>query len=169
MIASRISISNLDSRTGIEIYLPKPAATCHSHFGRLRGSPLLPLCRSDWHIQLYHSCRIFNETNRFAEKILQTSVPGEYVRHPEEKNLIFWCRRDGILSTARSVCSHIIQSFTQKEKWLYRRLGLPLYQFTANQSPVYLFFLNFLEYVFSPLESRGAPFQKTIYLSPRVL
>lgn len=67
-------------------------------------------------------------------------------------------------------------TFTQEEKWLYRRLGLPLYQFTAifpRTRARFISFsfqntkrasLNFLEYVFSHLESHGAAFQETIYL-----
>lgn len=65
-------------------------------------------------------------------------------------------------------------TFTQEEKWLYRRLGLPLYQFTAifpRTRARFISFsfqntkrasLNFLEYVFSHLESHGAPFQEAI-------
>jgi len=64
--------------------------------------------------------------------------------------------------------------FTQEEKWLYRRLGLPLYQFTAifpRTRARFISFsfqntkrasLNFLEYVFSHLDSHGAPFEETI-------
>ena len=67
-------------------------------------------------------------------------------------------------------------TFTQEEKWLYKRLGLPLYQFTAifpRTRARFISFsfqntkrvsLNFLEYVFSHLESHGAPFEETIYL-----
>jgi len=67
-------------------------------------------------------------------------------------------------------------TFTQEEKWLYKRLGLPLYQFTAifpRTRARFLSFsfqntkrvsLNFLEYVFSHLESHGAPFEETIHL-----
>jgi len=67
-------------------------------------------------------------------------------------------------------------TFTQEEKWLYQRLGLPLYQFTAilpRSRARFISFsfqntkrasLNFLEYVFSHLESHGAPFEETIYL-----
>jgi len=65
-------------------------------------------------------------------------------------------------------------TFTQDEKWLYKRLGLPLYQFTAIFPRIRARFisfssqntkrasLNFLEYVFSHLESQGAPFEETI-------
>ena len=65
-------------------------------------------------------------------------------------------------------------TFTQEEKWLYKRLGLPLYQFTAifpRTRARFISFsfqntkrasLNFLEYVFSHLESHGAPFQEAI-------
>jgi transposase len=68
-------------------------------------------------------------------------------------------------------------TFTQEEKWLHKRLGLPLYQFTAifpRTRARFISFsfqntkrasLNFLEYVFSHLESHGAPFEETIYLS----
>jgi transposase len=66
--------------------------------------------------------------------------------------------------------------FTQEEKWLYQHLGLPLYQFTAifpRTRARFISFsfqntkrasLNFLEYVFSHLESHGAPLEETIYL-----
>jgi len=78
-------------------------------------------------------------------------------------------------------------TFTQEEKWLYKRLGLPLYQFTAifpslswhvtgqGTRARFISFsfqntkrasLNFLEYIFSHLESHGAPFQEAI--RPRV-
>jgi len=69
--------------------------------------------------------------------------------------------------------------FTQEEKWLYRRLGLPLYQFTAifpRTRARFISFsfqntkrasLNFLEYVFSHLDSHGAPFEETISFSHR--
>jgi len=86
-------------------------------------------------------------------------------------------------------------TFNQEEKWVYRRLGLPLYQFTAifpSLSPglastgtgwhvtgqgtrarfVSFSFqntkrasLNFLEYIFSHPESHGAPFEETISFS----
>ncbi len=65
-------------------------------------------------------------------------------------------------------------TFTQEEKGLYKRLGLPLYQFTAIFPRIRARFisysfqntkrasLNFLEYLFSHLESHGAPFEETI-------
>ena len=67
-------------------------------------------------------------------------------------------------------------TFTREEKWLYKRLGLPLYQFTAifprtrARFISYSFHntkrasLNFLEYLFSHLESHDAPFEETICL-----
>jgi len=69
--------------------------------------------------------------------------------------------------------------FTQEKKWLYRHLGLPLYQFTAifprTRARFISFYfqntkrasLNFLEYLFSHLESHGAPFEETISFSHR--
>jgi len=67
-------------------------------------------------------------------------------------------------------------TFTQEEKRVYKRLGLPLYQFTAifpRTRARFISFsfqntkkasLNFLEYIFSHLESHDAPFEETIYL-----
>lgn len=65
-------------------------------------------------------------------------------------------------------------TFTQEEKELYKRLGLPPYQLTAifpRTRARFISFqntkrasLNFLEYIFSHLESHEAPFEESIYL-----
>ena len=81
-----------------------------------------------------------------------------------------------LFSVSQVDTKEIIDSdtFTQEEKWLHNRLGLPLYQFTAifpRTRARFISFssqntkrasLNFLEYVFSHLESHGAPFEETI-------
>lgn len=67
-------------------------------------------------------------------------------------------------------------TFIQEEKGLYKRLGLPSYQFAAIFPRTRARFISFsfqntkraslnsLEYIFSHLHSCGAPFQETIYL-----